>query len=185
MRIILAMVSDILGNRTAQEAVLARLCASLPHPTSSSTAAIWPTMAQNPVEICGPDSRSGVARCNRKHRRDADQPHDANRVRKPIAPAQNSVRDSRGNGYPHPSRAEETIASSELRGLPRIQIRGPLALVHASPVSPWRAPTHTAGADELESVYAPLDQPVNVYGHIHHSFVRNTAKENCRQLRQR
>ncbi len=63
-----------------------------------------------------------------------------------------------------------------LRGLPRIQIRGPLALVHASPASPWRAPAHTAGADELESVYAPLGQPVNVYGHIHQSFVTNTGK---------
>src|ERR1700683_2260430 len=27
-----------------------------------------------------------------------------------------------------------------LRGLPRIQIHGPMALVHASPESPWRAP---------------------------------------------
>jgi diadenosine tetraphosphatase ApaH/serine/threonine PP2A family protein phosphatase len=63
-----------------------------------------------------------------------------------------------------------------LRSLPTIQIRGPLALVHASPPSPWRAPAHTAGDDELESVYAPLGQPVNVYGHIHYSFVRNTAK---------
>lgn len=63
-----------------------------------------------------------------------------------------------------------------LRGLPRIQIRGPLALVHASPASPWRSPAHTAGDEELESVYAPLEQPVIVYGHVHHSFVRNTAK---------
>jgi predicted phosphodiesterase len=63
-----------------------------------------------------------------------------------------------------------------MRGLPRIQIRGPLALVHASPASPWRAPTHTAEDAELESVYSPLGQKVNVYGHIHHSFVRNTTK---------
>jgi predicted phosphodiesterase len=63
-----------------------------------------------------------------------------------------------------------------MRGLPRIQIRGTLALVHASPASPWRAPAHTAEDAELDSVYSPLGQQVNVYGHIHHSFVRNTTK---------
>ena len=63
-----------------------------------------------------------------------------------------------------------------MRGLPRIQIRGPLALVHASPASPWLSPSYTAADAELESVYSPLGQEVNVYGHIHHSFVRNTGK---------
>jgi predicted phosphodiesterase len=63
-----------------------------------------------------------------------------------------------------------------MRGLPRIQIRGPLALVHASPASPWRAPAHTAEDAELESVYSPLGQQLNVYGHPHRSFVRNTTK---------
>src|SRR5467141_3455775 len=37
-----------------------------------------------------------------------------------------------------------------LRGLPRIQIHRPMALVHASPKSPWRAPLHTASDAELE-----------------------------------
>jgi putative phosphoesterase len=63
-----------------------------------------------------------------------------------------------------------------MRSLPRIQIRGPLALVHASPASPSRAPAHTADNAELESVYSPLGQPVNVYGHIHHPFVKKTSK---------
>ena len=60
-----------------------------------------------------------------------------------------------------------------MRGLPRIQIRGPLALVHASPSSAWRAPAHTASDAELESVYSPLGQSVNVDGHINRSYVRN------------
>jgi predicted phosphodiesterase len=63
-----------------------------------------------------------------------------------------------------------------MRGLPSIQIRGPLALVHASPDTSWRAPAHTAESAELESVYSLLGQQVNVYGHIHLSFVRNTTK---------
>jgi hypothetical protein len=52
-----------------------------------------------------------------------------------------------------------------LRGLPRSRIQGPLALVHASPESPWRAPAPEAGDAELESVYGPLGQPIAVHGH--------------------
>jgi predicted phosphodiesterase len=65
---------------------------------------------------------------------------------------------------------EERIAG--LRGLPRVQIQGEMALVHASPESPWRAPTPEASDDELESVYGPLSQPIAVYGHIHRPYTR-------------
>jgi diadenosine tetraphosphatase ApaH/serine/threonine PP2A family protein phosphatase len=50
-----------------------------------------------------------------------------------------------------------------------------MALVHGSPESPWRAPAHTASDAELESVYAPLGQPIAVYGHIHRSYVRSVS----------
>src|SRR6267142_2803260 len=40
-----------------------------------------------------------------------------------------------------------------LSGLPLIQIRGPMALMHASPESPWRAPSPEASDVELESIY--------------------------------
>src|ERR1035441_7821304 len=43
-----------------------------------------------------------------------------------------------------------------LRGLPRVQIQDPIALVHASPESAWRAPALEASDGELESVYGPL-----------------------------
>jgi predicted phosphodiesterase len=62
-----------------------------------------------------------------------------------------------------------------LRGLPRVQIRGPMALVHASPESPWRAPAPEASDAELESVYRPLGQPIAIYGHIHRSYMRSVA----------
>jgi predicted phosphodiesterase len=62
-----------------------------------------------------------------------------------------------------------------LRGLPRTQIHGPMALVHASPESRWRAPAHTAGDAELESVYAPLGQPIAIYAHIHRAYIRSVA----------
>lgn len=62
-----------------------------------------------------------------------------------------------------------------LSGLPRIQARGAMALVHASPDSLWRAPAPEASDAELESVYSPLGQPIAVYGHIHRSYIRSVA----------
>ena len=60
-----------------------------------------------------------------------------------------------------------------LRGLPRVQIHAPMALVHASPESLWRAPLPEASDAELESVYRPLGQPIAVYAHIHRSYIRS------------
>src|SRR5260370_9520445 len=62
-----------------------------------------------------------------------------------------------------------------LRGLPRVQMHDPMALVHASPESPWRAPAPEASDAELESVYSPLGQPIAVYAHIHRSYIRSVS----------
>ncbi len=51
-----------------------------------------------------------------------------------------------------------------------------MALVHASPESPWRSPAQTASDAELESVYGPLGRPVAVYGHIHVPFIRSISE---------
>jgi predicted phosphodiesterase len=59
-----------------------------------------------------------------------------------------------------------------LSRLPRVEVHGPMALVHAGPGSLWRAPAPEASDAELQSVYAPLGEPVAVYAHIHRSFVR-------------
>ena len=68
---------------------------------------------------------------------------------------------------------EERIAW--LRALPLVQRHGPMALVHASPKSPWRSPGPEASDTEFESVYTPLGRPVAVYGHIHRSYIRNVS----------
>jgi predicted phosphodiesterase len=62
-----------------------------------------------------------------------------------------------------------------LRTLPCLQVHGPMALVHASPESPWRAPMPEASDAELESAYGPLAQPIAVYGHIHHPYIRSVS----------
>ncbi len=51
-----------------------------------------------------------------------------------------------------------------LRGLPLVLRRPTLAVVHASPESTWRCP-------RAESDYEALASPVVVYGHIHTPFV--------------
>jgi predicted phosphodiesterase len=68
---------------------------------------------------------------------------------------------------------EERIAW--LRSLPQIHTHGPVALVHASPESRWKAPLPEATDAELDAVYSPLGHAVVVYGHIHRSFVRSVS----------
>ncbi len=62
-----------------------------------------------------------------------------------------------------------------LGALPRVQKHGGMALVHASPESAWRAPVPEAADAELESVYSQLGQPVAVYAHIHRGFIRRVS----------
>lgn len=62
-----------------------------------------------------------------------------------------------------------------LSGLPRVQIHGSMALVHANPESTWRSPGHTASDADLESAYGPLGQPIAVYGHIHVPYIRSVS----------
>lgn len=62
-----------------------------------------------------------------------------------------------------------------LRTLPLVQAHGPLALVHASPQSCWRAPNPEAADAELKSVYTALGHAVAVYGHIHRPYIRGMA----------
>lgn len=59
-----------------------------------------------------------------------------------------------------------------LRNLPLVQLQAPIAIVHASPGDPWSAPSSQATDEELISLYSSLNQPIVIYGHIHQPFVR-------------
>jgi predicted phosphodiesterase len=62
-----------------------------------------------------------------------------------------------------------------LSGLPRsrrFETFGPLALLHASPESLWRAPSPEASDADLAAIYETLGKPVVVYAHIHKPFLR-------------
>lgn len=69
---------------------------------------------------------------------------------------------------------EERIAW--LRALPRIQIHDAFALVHASPKTTWAAPMPEAADEEFEAVYGELGRLVAIYGHIHRPFIRRLPK---------
>ena len=63
-----------------------------------------------------------------------------------------------------------------LRHLPSQQICGSVAVVHATPVTCWTSPMPDATDPELEHAYTTLEHPIAVYGHIHLPFVRQVSK---------
>jgi predicted phosphodiesterase len=169
----IAIVSDIHGNRTAFEAVLADLKRTSPDfilhggdlaDGGSSPVEIvdrmrdlgWPGVVGNTDEMLfRPESLTEFAGQLPKL-----QPMFA-----AIAEMAAATREMLG---------QERLAW--LRGLPRMQVHAPMALVHASPESLWRAPAPEASDAELEAFYAPLGQPVAIYGHIHRSYIRSLSE---------
>jgi putative phosphoesterase len=59
-----------------------------------------------------------------------------------------------------------------LQELPRVKTQEGFALVHATPESCWRAPVSEATDAELETIYGSLGQPVIVFGHTHRPSIR-------------
>jgi predicted phosphodiesterase len=169
----IAIVSDIHGNRTAFEAVLADLRQTAPDlilhggdlaDSGASPAEIvdrirdlgWQGVVGNTDEMLSmPESLQGFA----------------NQSPKKLQPLFAAIQEMA-------TATREVLGEARLawlRGLPRIQVHGPMALVHASPESPWRAPMPEASDAELESVYGPLGQPIAIYAHIHRSYVRSVS----------
>lgn len=62
-----------------------------------------------------------------------------------------------------------------LRELPRVKTQEVFALVHATPESCWRAPGAEATDAELEAVYGSLGRQVVVFGHTHCPSIRTIA----------
>lgn len=168
----IAVISDIHGNLTAFEAVLADLRLAAPDlvfhggdlaDAGSSPVEIvdrirglgWPGVLGNTDDMLAtPQSLEDFA---------AGLPH--------LQAIWNAAREMAA--WTRERLGEDRLAW--LRALPLRQIHSPLALVHAGPSSPWRAPAPEAADADLESVYPPLGQPVAAYGHIHRPYVRALA----------
>jgi len=165
----IAVVSDIHGNRTAFEAVLADLRETSPdlilyggdlaHGGSSPAEIVdrirdlgWQGIIGNTDEmLVMPESLEEFA---------SQMPH-LERLFSVIREMAAVTREALG---------EDQLAW--LGGLPRSQTNGSMTLIHASPESLWRAPAPEASDDELESVYGSLGQQIAVYAHIHRSYIR-------------
>src|SRR5271163_4647000 len=62
-----------------------------------------------------------------------------------------------------------------LRELPRVKTLGAFALIHATPESCWRAPAPEATDAELEAIYERLGRSIVVFGHTHRPSIRSMA----------
>jgi putative phosphoesterase len=168
----IAIISDIHGNRTAFDAVVADLRATSPDLVlhggdladgGSSPAAMvdrirdlgWAGVLGNTDEMLfRPDSLKDFA---------SQSPH-LSSLFAVIEEMAAATREALG---------EERLAW--LSGLPRTQVQGAMALVHASPWTTWRAPGQAASDGELETVYGSLGLPIAVYAHIHQPYIRDVS----------
>jgi putative phosphoesterase len=167
-----AVLSDIHGNLTAFEAVLAdiRQCSpdlvlhggDLADPGSRPVEIVdyirslgWPGVMGNTDEmLVQPESLEDFAR------QSSAPPGLWNMIRQ-IASATRS------------SLGQERLAW--LSELPLVKIQAGFALVHATPDSCWRTPSTEATDADLEDLYGPLDRPIVVFGHTHRPFIRGIS----------
>jgi putative phosphoesterase len=165
----IAVVSDIHGNRTAFQAVLADLQQTAPdlifhggdlaqggsHPAEiidQIRSLGWPGVVGNTDEVFW--SLDGL------HELFAKQP----KLQGLLGIIEEQVAANRA------AVGDERIAW--LKSLPRRHSHEGITIVHASPESLWQSPMLEAASEELERVYGPLNAKVVVYGHIHRSYVR-------------
>jgi predicted phosphodiesterase len=177
----IAIVSDVHGNLTALEAVLADLRLTSPdviwhggdlaangaHPAEVVDRIRdlgWPGVLGNTDEmLAAPETLSGVAT---------------------RFPQLQSILTAFAEMIPTTRAWLGDDRIRWLQTLPHVLRQGPLALVHASPNELWRAPLPQASDAELQSVYgalaeAPADSQetsVDVYAHIHRPYIRSLDK---------
>jgi predicted phosphodiesterase len=164
-----AIISDIHGNRTAFEAVLADLKETAPdlifHGGDLADSGSSPAEIVDHIRALGWDGVVG----------NTDEMLSTPRTLTEFA--------SQSPGLEHLFTAIEKMAAftrealgperlAWLRGLPRNQILNSIALVHASPESAWRAPAPEAGDAELEKIYVTLGRPIAIHAHVHRPYIR-------------
>jgi putative phosphoesterase len=169
----IAIISDIHGNRTAFEAVLADLRETAPdlvlHGGDLSLS------GASPLEIVD-------------HIRDLGWPGVVGNVDEVLfRPVSLQEFAQQSSAPPELFTAIEEMAADTrallgeerlawLRDLPRVQRNGSLVLVHAVPEDLWRAPASDASDADLESAFGPLGDSVVVYAHIHRPYIRSVGQ---------
>jgi len=165
----IAVVSDIHGNRTALEAVLADLkqvspdlivhggdlAASGSHDVEvvdQIRALGWPGVLGNTDEMLWSPERLDSL-CS-------------------LSPALKKLLSTLAEMIPRMRASLGEERMQWMRALPKQYSHELVTVVHASPDDCWKSPMLEAKDEELESVYGPLRARIVVYGHIHRPFVR-------------
>lgn len=169
----IAVISDIHGNLTAFEAVLADLRVTAPdlifHGGDLSDAGSSPVEIIDQIRDLGWEGVAG----NTDEMLFAPESIENFASQSPAPPA---IWDAAREMAAFTRSALGEARLAWLRGLPRIQVHGPMVLVHATPESCWTSPGSDASDAELEAAYSPLGCPTAVYGHIHSSYIRKVSK---------
>jgi putative phosphoesterase len=175
----IAIVSDIHGNRTAFEAVLADLQETSPdlvlHGGDLADSGSSPTEIVDRIRDLGWNGVLGNT--DEMHSRPESLEEIVSRSSAPPS-LWAAVREMAA--ATHAMLGDERIAW--LRTLPRTLTHGSIALVHASPGSPWQSPGPESSDEDLEATYGPLSRPIVVYGHIHRSFVRSIRHSQSQEM---
>ena len=166
----IAIVSDIHGNRTAFEAVLADFQEISPdlilHGGDLADSGSSPTEIVDRIRDLGWNGVLGNT--DEIHSRPESLDEFVSQSSAPM-PLRAAVRDM--SAATHAILGDERIAW--LRTLPRTLTHESIALVHASPENLWQSPGPESSDEDLETTYSPLCRPIVVFGHIHRSFVRS------------
>src|SRR5580704_17934409 len=175
----IAIVSDIHGNRTAFEAVLADLRQTSPdlvlHGGDLADSGSSPAEIVDRIRDLGWNGVLGNT--DEMHSRPESLEEFASQSSAPPS-LWAAVREMAA--ATHAMLGEDRVAW--IRTLPRTLVQESIALVHASPESPWRSPGPEASDAELEAIYGPLQRPIIVYGLIHRSFVRTIQHPQIQQM---
>jgi hypothetical protein len=157
----IAIVSDIHGNRTAFEAVLTDLRETSPdlilHGGDLADSGSNPTEIVDRIRDLGWNGVLGNT--DEMHSRPESLEEFASQSSAPPS-LWAAVREMAA--ATHAMLGEDRVAW--IRTLPRTLVQESIALVHASPESPWRSPGPEASDAELEAIYGPLQRPIIVYG---------------------
>jgi predicted phosphodiesterase len=165
----IAVVSDIHGNRTAFEAVLADLRQTSPdlilHGGDLADGGSSPVDIVDQIRALG---WPGVLGNVDEMLADPQSLYDFSAQSPQMQPFLKTIQETAA--FSRAALGESRIAW--LGALPRTHLTESIALVHASPETTCRSPTPESSEASVDAVYRPLAKPIVVYGHIHRSYIR-------------
>lgn len=170
----IAIVSDIHGNLTALDAVIADLERQAPDLVLHGGDLVL--MGAQPVEVIERVQELGWQGVVGNTDEALWRPEEQERLQKAapqLTPLLNLIF---GDYAPATVQLIGSDRVAWLRELPFQQRVADIALVHASPQSLWQAPMPDADDEQLAFTYESLAAPTAVYGHIHRPFARTVQR---------